>query len=228
MTNYNTKKALPYNQILCGESTPLLAAFPSESIDLVVTDPPYLINYRDRNGRSVKNDNNPDAVLPVYQQLYRVLKPHSYCISFYGWSRIAAFSQCWKEAGFRIGGHFVWPKPYTTRAGHVRYCHESAFLLVKGRPAFSDEPLADVQQWDYSGNKRHPTEKAVSIISPLIKAYSNPGDLVLDPFVGSGTTAVAALLNDRDYIGIELESRYCELAQQRLDGAARFVQHQTA
>lgn len=224
----NNQTYLPLNQILWGESTSLLSRFPKESIDLVVTDPPYLINYRDRDGRSIINDDNPEAVLSVYKELYRVLKPDSYCISFYGWSTIAAFSQEWKKAGFSIAGHFIWHKRYNSRAGHVRYCHEAAYLLVKGSPPRPELPLDDVRSWEYTGNKSHPTEKAVNVLVPLIDTYSKKGDVVLDPFSGSGSTAVAAALNERDYIGIELEQRYCELAQRRLAGASRYKHHQIA
>lgn len=208
------------NQILCGEAGQILSHFPENSIDLVITDPPYLINYTDRSGRTLANDDNPDAVLSVYREISRVLKSDRYCITFYGWSSIAQFSQAWQDAGLRVLGHLVWPKNYISRNGHVGYSHESAYLLAKGRPALPVYPLPDVQRWKYSGNKSHPTQKDISIIAPLIKSYSQTGDLVLDPFAGSGTTAVAAALNGRDYIGIELEHRYCDLAERRLAGVA--------
>ncbi len=210
------------NQIICGESLQVLTQCPSNSVDLVVTDPPYLINYKDSSGRTLLNDDNPEGVLPVFDQVARVLKPDSYCISFYGWSAIAQFSQCWQAAGLRIVGHIVWPKPYTSRAGHVRYAHEAAYVLAKGKPQRPEKPLKDVQSWEYSGNRSHPTEKAVKVIAPLIKAYSKPGDLVLDPFAGSGTTAVAAALSGRDYLSIELEQKYCHLTEKRLAGVARY------
>lgn len=206
------------NTIIHGEAVTVLAGFPSNSIDLVVTDPPYLGRYRDRTGRTLANDDNPDGVLPAYAEIYRVMKPDSYCITFYGWTAIADFAQAWALAGFRSIGHIVWPKPYATRASHTRYYHESAFVLAKGFPPKPANPLPDVQPWEYSGNRVHPTEKAVSVIAPLIRCYSKPGDIVLDPFSGSGTTAVAAALNNRRYIGIELEQRYCDLARRRLDG----------
>ena len=127
----------------------------------------------------------------------------------------------WKDAGLQILGHIVWAKDYASRSGHVRYSHEAAYILAKGRPSLPAHPINDVQPWEYSGNKIHPTEKAVSVISPLIRSYSNPGDLVLDPFSGSGSTSVAAALNDRDYLGIELEQKYCDAAKRRLAGVER-------
>lgn len=206
------------NRIICGESSQILSRFPNDSVDLVIADPPYLINYRDRSGRTIVNDDNPDAVLSVYKEISRVLKSDSYCVTFYGWSSIAKFSKSWHDVGLRIVGHIVWPKNYASGAGHVKYSHESAYLLAKGSPSLPANPLADIQFWEYSGNKVHPTEKAISIINPLIRAYSKSGDLVLDPFSGSGSTAVSAALNGRDYIGIELEQKYCELAKRRLAG----------
>ena len=95
-------------------------------------------------------------------------------------------------------------------------------MLAKGKPQRPEKPLKDVQSWEYSGNRSHPTEKAVKVIAPLIQAYSNPGDLVLDPFAGSGTTAVAAALSGRDYLSIELEQKYCQLTEKRLAGVARY------
>lgn len=204
------------NQIMCGESQHLLSTLPENSVDLVVTDPPYLISYKDSFGRKVRNDDNPDGVLPVFNEIARVLKPESYCISFYGWSAITQFANCWQEAGLRIVGHLVWPKGYARRAGHVRFAHEAAYVLAKGYPDFPEKPLNDVQRWIYSGNASHPTQKAVQVIKPLIQAFSHPGDLVLDPFSGSGTTAIAAALSGRDYLGIELEPGYCTLARNRL------------
>lgn len=216
------------NQIICGESNAILRDFPSNSVDLVVTDPPYLVGYKDRNGRTVENDTSPDAVLPVYKELYRVLKRDSLCITFYGWHHIDQFAVAWREAGFKPVGQIVWAKPYASRSRYTAYHHESAYVLAKGRPPCPRTPLRDVQEWVYSGNRRHPTEKAVDILTPLIKAYSRQGDLVLDPFAGSGSTAVAASLLGRRYVGIELEKAYCALARQRLAGVSRWEERAAA
>ena len=76
--------------------------------------------------------------------------------------------------------------------------------------------------WVYSGNRRHPTEKAVEIIAPLIRCFSQSGDTVCDPFSGSGSTSVAAALNGRDYLGIDVDAAHVATAQARLAGVARF------
>lgn len=210
------------NQIIHADATETLRTFPDNAIDLVVTDPPYLCRYKDRSGRTLANDDAPEAVLPAFAEIYRVMRPHSYCILFCGWTAIGQFAQTWDSAGFRTLGHIVWPKRYSSSARFLQYQHESAWLLAKGHPRAPQRPLPDVQQWIYSGNRSHPTEKAVQIIKPLIESFSEVGDVVLDPFLGSGTTAVAAALTRRSYIGIELEERYCELARNRLAGVRRY------
>ena len=204
------------NQIICGEASQILAQFPSNAIDLVVTDPPYLINYKDRNGRTLENDDNPQAVLNVYPEIARVMKPDSYCVSFYGWSSIDLFSNAWKRSGLRVIGHLVWPKRYASNTGLFRYSHEAAYVLAKGYPPRPNIRLSDTQEWIYSGNHFHPTEKSVRILDPLINAFSNSGDIVLDPFSGSGSTVIAAANNGRSYIGIELNPTYCNIAKRRL------------
>ena len=211
------------NQIIEGDCNEILRSIPAASVDLIVTDPPYLVNYRDRSGRTIANDDCPDAVMASIPELYRVLKPDSFCISFYGWNAIDLFMTEWKSAGFRPVGHIVWHKSYASRSWYLEARHEQAYLLTKGRPSRPAEPIADVQPWEYTGNRWHPTEKAVSVLRPLIESYSQPGDLVLDPFAGSGSTMVAAAFAGRDYLGIELESEYCTLTRRRLDGAARFM-----
>lgn len=210
------------NRIIQGDCTQLLRTLPSASVDLVLTDPPYGVNYKDRSGRSIAYDDDLSHILGAFSDLYRVLKPDSYCVSFYGWSKVDAFFNAWTEAGFRPVGHIVWAKDYASRTGVMEYRHEQAYVLAKGRPDKPARPIADVQPWAYTGNKAHPTEKAVSILKPVIGSFSRPGDLVLDPFSGSGSTAVAAALSGRRYVGIELDQGYCDHAMKRLAGVSRY------
>ena len=209
------------NEVIQGDCVEILKSLPNNGVDFILTDPPYLGSYKDRSGRTLANDRNPEAVVAAYPELFRVLKPDSFCVTFYGYPKLSAFVHAWAQAGFDVVGHIVWPKPYVTSSRYVRVAHESAYVLAKGRPRKPARPLSDVQPWEYTGNKKHPTEKALSVLEPLIRSFSQPGDLVLDAFAGSGSTLVAAALSGRRYLGIELETRYCEYARRRLAGVER-------
>lgn len=206
----------PINEVLHGDCTRVLRQLPEAHVDLIVTDPPYGVHYQDRFGRTVINDDDPRRVLGAFTDLYRVLKPDSLCISFYGWGLVDEFFRVWRAAGFRPVGHIVWVKEYASRERFLRYRHEQAFVLAKGRPPLPSKPLDDIQPWVYSGNADHPTQKAVRILTPLIDTFTQRGQLVLDPFAGSGSTLVAAAITGRRYLGIELDRKYCDLARERL------------
>jgi len=204
------------SRFLQGDCVEVMAGYPAESVDFVLTDPPYLVGFKDRSGRSIANDTNADWVEPAFAEMYRVLKPDSLAISFYGWNRVDTFMTAWKRAGFRVVGHLVFTKRYASKAAFVGYQHECAYLLAKGRPALPATPRSDVQPWEYTGNRHHPTEKPVSILQPLIETFTKPGAIVLDPFAGSGSTCGAAYQAGRRYIGIELLETYHAIGQQRL------------
>lgn len=204
------------DQVVHGDCIPIMRSMPSSSLDLVIADPPYLVRYRPRDGRGFPNDDNAAWLLPSYREMYRLLKPDAFCVSFYGWPWIDRFMATWKQAGFRPVSHLVWNKPYCSREGYTRSYHEVGFLLAKGSPARSAKPPCDVLPWEYTDNKLHPTEKPVVAIAPLIDAFSKPGDIILDPFAGSGTTGVAARSFGRHFILIEKVLCYCETARERL------------
>jgi adenine-specific DNA-methyltransferase len=204
------------NRILLGDCIQVMGQIPEESVDCIVTDPPYLCHFQDRNGRRVINDDRDEWLEPAFTQMYRVLKPDRFCVSFYGWHKVDAFFAAWKAAGFHPVGHVVFVKRYASKERYVAYSHESAYLLAKGNPAKPHMMLRDVLEWRYTGNERHPTEKPLTAMMLLIEAFSNIGDIVLDPFVGSGTTAVAAKKLGRRYIGIDIEPVYAQQAQERV------------
>lgn len=169
------------NKLILGDCLSALPKIADESVNLVLTDPPYLVNYQDRSGRSIANDKTGEWLQPTFAELHRALRPDSFCVSFYGWTKIDHFFAAWKKAGFRVIGHIVFNKGYASSSRFVRYQHESAFLLAKGNPALPENPISDVLPWRYSGNKFHPTQKPLDAMKTLVEAFSKPGDLVLDP-----------------------------------------------
>lgn len=204
------------NRVIHGDCITVMRSIPSQSVDLAVTDPPYLVRYAPRDGRSCMNDNTAIWLKPAFRELYRVLKPDSFCASFYGWPWIDLFMAAWKDSGFRPVSHLTWVKTHCSKVGYTRSYHETGFLLAKGRPPRPAMPPMDVLHWQYTGNTFHPNEKPVVAIRPLIEAYSKPGDIVLDPFAGSGTTGVAAKACDRRFILIETVPELCEVARRRV------------
>ena len=217
MDGYSQNNTVSTPPVICGDCVAVMKTMLDESIDLVVTDPPYLVQYRDRSGRSLLGDRADNWLAPAFQELYRLLKPDRFCVSFYGWNHAERFLTAWKAAGFTPVGHFVWEKTYASHVAHTKARHESAYLLAKGRPQKPASPLEDtLHGWQYSGNKLHPTQKPIAALLPLIAAYSELGDTVLDPFAGSGSTLVAARRLGRIGIGIELDPRHCRTANQRL------------
>lgn len=205
------------NRILEGDCIDLMQSLPAQSVDFILTDPPYLVRYRDRNGRTVRNDHHGDWLEPAFDGMYRVLREGGFCVSFYGWDAIDQFMAAWRGAGFRIAGHIVFRKRYASSSRYLAHHHEQAYLLVKGEGRRPVQPLADVlDDWRYTGNRLHPTQKPVSVLEPLIESFTLPGDLVLDPFAGSGSTCVAAQGLGRAYTGMELDPQHCSTARKRL------------
>jgi site-specific DNA-methyltransferase (adenine-specific) len=204
------------NRIFLGDCIEVLKTVPTNHVDFVLTDPPYLVGYKDRTGRSIKNDIESDWLKPAFREVFRVLKPDSLCVSFYGWTKTDLFFDAWKTAGFRIVGHITFPKRYSSSTRLMRYSHENAYLLAKGSPQAPAHPIGDVIDWTYSGNKLHPTQKPLSVLTPLIETFCPRGGIVLDPFAGSGSTLIAARSLGRRYLGIELDPQYHDLASKRM------------
>jgi site-specific DNA-methyltransferase (adenine-specific) len=204
------------NTIIHGDCLNVLPSLPARNIDFVLTDPPYITRYKSRDGRTVPNDDNDAWLKPAFAEIYRQLRKDSFCVSFYGWPHADKFLQAFRAAGFRPVGHFIFPKTYTSSSRYVRYQHECAYLLAKGYPKQPKDAIGDVIHWKYTGNRLHPTQKPLCVLSPLIEAFSQPNATVLDPFAGSGSSLLAAKLLGRNYLGVELDPAYHAVASQRL------------
>ena len=127
-------------RIIHGDCVEVMRTMPTASVDLAVTDPPYLVNYRPRDGRRCLNDDDDHWLRPAFAEVHRLLKDDAFCVSFYGWPWIDRFMAAWKQAGFRPVSHLVWIKSYSSREGNTRSHHEVAYLLAKGRPSKPNRP----------------------------------------------------------------------------------------
>jgi len=206
------------NSVILGDCVAVMPRMESSTVDFILTDPPYITHYRSRDGRTVANDDNGRWLRPAFSQMYRLLKNGSFCVSFYGWSKADLFISVWRTAGFRIVGHIVFPKGYSSSTCFLRYQHEQAYLLAKGNVTPPAHPLSDVIEFTYTGNRLHPTEKPTGALRPIISAFCKPGGIVLDPFCGSGSTLVAAQELEMNCIGIELDPDHHLTACRRLQG----------
>jgi len=95
------------NQILHADCIDVMSQMPANSVDFILTDPPYLVNYRDRTGRTIQNDADESWLKPAMAEAYRVLKQDRVAIMFYEWTKIDAFFEAWRSAGFQPVGHIV-------------------------------------------------------------------------------------------------------------------------
>jgi site-specific DNA-methyltransferase (adenine-specific) len=202
-----------------GDSLAVMPTFPSCSVDFILTDPPYLVNFRGRwdGGKStIAGDDDASWVAPAYREMYRVLKDDSFLVTFYGWPHSDVFVGNFKKIGFRIVSHLAFVKNVWALGRFTRGQHETAFLLAKGRPALPASATSDVIEWTREADAVHPNQKPVHALYPLITNFAPEGGLVLDPFMGSGSTLRAAKDMGRRAVGIEIEERWCRCAAERL------------
>jgi site-specific DNA-methyltransferase (adenine-specific) len=205
--------------ILHGDCLDVLPLLPPESVDLVLTDPPYLVNYRGRwdgEKKAIVGDDDSRWVLPAFSEVLRVMKPDTLCLSFYGYPHADVFVGVWKAIGFRVVSHVTFVKRVWGLGRYTRGQHETAYLLAKGRPRIPEDAISDVIEWEREADVFHPNQKPLASLYPLLRAYAPVGGTVLDPFMGSGSTLRAAKDMGLKGVGIEIEGRYCRRAASRM------------
>lgn len=202
-----------------GDCRAVLPTLSAESVNFLLTDPPYLVGYRGRwdgERRTIVGDDEPSWVVPAFKEVWRVLKADSFAVSFYSWSHADVFVGVFKLIGFRVVSHLAFVKNVWGLGRYTRGQHETAYLLAKGRPAMPRRGISDVIEWEREQDAVHPTQKPVGALYPLISVYAPSDGVVLDPFMGSGSTLRAAKDFGLHAIGIEIEERYCRYAASRM------------
>lgn len=250
-----------YNDIILGDAAEKLKDIPSESVDLVVTSPPY-DSLRKYNG--IGNTWNHEKFKLIANELKRVLKPGGVIVWVVndkiekGSKTGTSFRQAlyFQEIGLNINDTMIWekgnPLPQTKQPRYSA-CFEYMFIFSKGTPKtfnpimrqcklggklydstaknmdgesgrhkltyIVNKEMVDYNIWKIAvaqNKTKHPAVFPYEIPYRHIKTWSNEGDVVLDPFMGSGTTALAAIDLNRKYIGIEMVKEYYDICMERI------------
>ena len=194
-----------------------------EPVDLVLTDPPYNINFHPPRMKTdpILNDNMESNKFKiflddVFSGLNNILRQDSFLISFCGWSTIPEFMEVTRRY-FVIKSMPIWVKNNFGFGYYTRAQYEPALLLFKGKPKPLKKPISDVWMFRRKQAQIHSCEKPDYLFSFLINAFGDGGGATIDPFMGSGTTAVACERLKRRWIGIEIEEKYCEISAKRIE-----------
>ena len=231
------------NKILCGDSLGLMRKMPSNFIDLVITSPPYNLKNSTGNGMSENtksgkwagnplqkgyshyNDNMPHVEYAEWQhncllEMFRLLKDDGAIFYNHKWRVQNGLLQDRQDIvyGLPVRQIIIWKRKggINFNPGYFLPTYEVIYLIAK--PGFKLLPKAnafgDVWEFKQEMKNKHPAPFPVDLIDRIIS--STKSSLIFDPFIGSGTTAIAALMNNRNYLGIEISPEYCDMANERI------------
>lgn len=163
-------------------------------------------------------DNNEITFSQWLPEMYRVLKDGSHCYIMINGRNLAELQVEAEKAGFKYQNLLVWNKGNSTPNRYYLNACEFILMLRKGAAkSINDMGTKNILSvHNIIGNKNHPTEKPVELMKIMIANSSNKGDIVLDPFAGTGATCVAAKELGRDFIGIEINEKYANIAKERI------------
>lgn len=225
--------------LIQGDCMNYLSQIPDKSIDLILTDPPYNIaKYSTGNiplpGRSALNndlgewDLAPIEPIKLIDDFKRILKPDGNIFIFTSYNLIGKWHEVFDNE-FDTFQFFIWhktnPAPKIYKNGFLNSCEMIICMWNKGHKwnfgkqtemhNFFESPIC--MRPERLSNPKHPAQKPVKLLEHILKIASNEGDVIFDPFMGVGSTGVAALKNNRKFIGCEIEKEYFDAALRRID-----------
>lgn len=220
--------------LINGDSIKELKKMADESVDVIVTDPPYRTisggsgptsrMHRRPAGMLSKNDGRIFAENDVkfsdyLPQFFRVLRDCSHMYLMVNFLNLEEAMSEVRRAGFQIHNLLVWNKNnatpnrwYMKNVEYVIFARKGAAKAINNKSSMTCHKFNNLL-----GKKSHPTEKPVDLIRFYIENSSSKGDIVFDPFMGTGSCGEAALLSGRKFIGIELDTEYYDIAKSRLE-----------
>ncbi len=230
------------NKNICGDCVDIMKKMPDKSIDLAITSPPYNLknstgngmkdgrggkwsNARLINGYSNYDDNMPYDLYVKWQreclkEMLRLVKSDGAIFYNHKWRVQNGLIQDRHEIikDFPVRQIIIWKRKggINFNRGYFLPTYEVIYLIAK--PDFKLMPKAsaygDVWEFKQENKNLHPAPFPVELIDRIISSTS--AEIILDPFMGSGTTAIAALMNKRNYIGIDISKEYCNMADKRI------------
>lgn len=222
-----------------GDCLQRLKEIPTGSVAAVITDPPYSSGTRREASKGVRKSMNRGETSEDWfatdclttngfmwlmrecaVEWSRILKPGGHILCFIDWRMMPALSGAIESADLRNIGMLVWDKTYFGMGSYFRNQHELILHFTKGKSAQPyRRDVGNVLSHKPVRNGVHPTEKPVSLLETLVSVVTQAGDVVVDPFAGSGATGVACVRNGRGFIGIERDPDYFKIAEQRIVAA---------
>ena len=222
-----------------GDCLEILKTIPSESIDCLVTDPPYkIITGGDSNGKNsvrpkgiLKGNRELMKTIPKFSdwlpEMFRVLKDGTQNYVMVNSSNLLKMANEIEKTGFKIQNFLIWQKNNCTPSQfYMKNCEYTLFFR-KGKSKYINDIGGSKTVHSFNniiGNKLHPTEKPIDLMEFYIRNSTNENDIVLDPFMGSGTTMLACKNLNRKGIGIEKEQMYFDISRQRTDDIIKIKQ----
>lgn len=236
-------------QLYNGDCLELMKNIPDGSVDLILTDPPFGVEYSAGFDDSKKHVQN--SISSWMTEMYRVLKDGSHCYMFIPVKEVDMWVGAVKRAGFEYM-NLLATKTYTTNScfkNNFTFTHQPIIYCSKGTAKqlnevnfirtseswFKDKRNKNPQTFTYkypaflpffsneksngkrsNSRERHPCAKNIDFIELLVQLSTNPGETVLDMFMGCGSTGVACVNTDRSFIGIELNDGYFNIAKNRI------------
>lgn len=225
------------DRIYEGDALDLLPTVPDGSVDLIITDPPFAIDFRaQRLNYNRKGANVLEGYREIPEEEYgaftrqwmaeaaRVLAPAGSMYVFSGWNRLRDILEGLDAAGLTTINHLIWKyqfgvftkKKYVTSHYHILFVVKDPKRYTFNKLDHYPEDVWTIQREYWKGKMKTPTKLPGEIVRKIMLYSSNPGDLVLDPFLGSGTVAVVAKQEGRHFLGFEVVPEYCSFANECL------------
>lgn len=213
-----------------GDCLEVMKSIPTGSVDLILTDPPYKTTSRGSSGGTggmLKSDINKSGMVFKHNTIkfddwlpecYRVLKNDSHAYFMTNNKNLLPMLKAVESAGFKIFKTIIWAKNTAITNMYYMDSHEYIIFCRKGKAKkINNCGAKSVLSFDNPRNKTHPTEKPVELMEVLAGNSSQESDIILDPFMGSGSTGVACVNTNRKFIGIELDPEYFKIAEERIN-----------